>query len=231
MKKTFLFAVITVFASCIFTSCDNNEPKNKDNPKNDNEKTTLTLSGSLKYIEGTSDDYVIKDVTDQIDEIRVSVSYGEKHSKDTVFAKTTVSNGKFSITLPTPGDELLSLLFTGNESETIIISDKNAKGLFVYPSEEFDAYKNDEMISHVFRLSLKGSSQESATSYIYSDRDFTMTGQHGSDETIFYKYNLSFKKGWNTFVLKGKKEGNTSVQEYSSENEPSNTMWLVNLNK
>jgi hypothetical protein len=106
-----------------------------------------------------------------------------------VLATSKYRNG-FRLMLPkTLDEELLYDVWVVNES--LKISDPDAKEAFILILA-FD--KKDEVIGQLcYAASYIG------TNYVYADRNFTITGKYSvqSKKTINYKWDCSFKKGWN----------------------------------
>ena len=194
MKKVLLGLALCAFA---FASCGDD---NKENNGNGN-TTSLdaTITGNLKIVEWSYNGYsiqpTIKNVTDEVDEVR-----GGVYDELVVLCSAPVSNGQFTLKLPTPSSKYLNPIGL-DYAEEISVSDKNAMGLFF----EMFSYKGDEEVglTYMFPSNL---AEETTVEYIYVDRDVTVKGiETVIDEGYKYtlEYNVDFKKGWNTVILKG----------------------------
>ena len=103
---------------------------------------------------------------------------------------------------------ILTLVFAPGWPLFMMISDRSAK-----TEEAILGYKNDKavhsLIKQNFTRYLQDTIGNAFVIYVYSDRDFTITGTQTITETdlniLFttrFIYNLYFKKGWNELCLK-----------------------------
>ena len=195
MKTTFKIIVIVLFAA--FYGCQKDDVST-------NASSSITSDGILS---GT----IVND-SNRIDSIKAySTTQSPISSPHITFmiitgiGKSAVStDGKFSITLISP---LLFKIGTGPSG--VVASDTTAMVTTVYGLNNrlygpVYVYKANYNLYDTIRAGQSGSL------FMYSDRAFTIKGTEIRDkrfstgfiETIKTNYNITFKKGWNEFVLK-----------------------------
>ena len=147
-----------------------------------------TLQGNLKFVEyetinGESHYKIIKNVTDEVDEIRVVAG---RYEENITIAETAISNGEFSLILPTLGNEILDH-FTDNDGEII---DPSAR----FTGTTFLAYKNKELVGTVVPC-LPEPSYFYLIYFMYASKDYLINAncEDANKGTL--------KKGWNMTIF------------------------------
>jgi len=126
---------------------------------------------------------------------------------------TTVHNGAFSMTLPTPPADMLYSVSEDMPS-SMQMSDSNTLGTGIYfeaEGTEVRCVSTDNPITQEIGL-------------LYVDRDVTITGSQ-SQMGFAMTYNVSLKKGWNKVLQTATA---TSVT-WTTSSIPSNLVWKLDL--
>ncbi len=233
MKKVFLFVLATVVAFT-FTACNDDEPKGDGNGSGNSSAISRDgkVSGNLKLVSGEydseEDEYkytLLGDVTNEVDMIEVMIN-----NNWNVLGEYEVIDGKFSFTLDTPSADALQFIFD-EEDEDVIVSNKEAKGSLFY----MRGNKNDQIVGYIERIK-SDLSQDVFLELIYVTEDVSITGSYTDEDEydgiiIKYveEYNVNLKKGWNTIVCTETVSGNTWKAKYTANNEPSNMIWILEV--
>jgi len=212
-KSFFPFIVMIALFSAIFISCD----KDKG----------VTLSGTI-IGEGSDWDKVSVTYEDPL-------SWDLEDTWDPVWAATVpISNGKFSLELPTPEARYFQPFTDDMLYSQFKVSDKTAKGVAAYICAQITQETNGGILEGIATLILAEVKQASITvvQYIYADKKVNISG---TDETMYggfgsVEFNLKMKKGWNTVILSIKASSNDELtMTYKTGNVPSGAVWMTGL--
>ena len=170
MKKNFISLMIAMMAIALFSTCS------KSSDSSDDDDGGGSSSGDELVINAqdieNNDSYIatVKAVTDDGD----------------LLATATYNNAGFKLTIKAPASKYL---YSPDEVyEGADISNSKAKMVDV-AIEAYD--RNGEYVGDIFMTGKNYS--DIFANFVYADRDFTVKGK--SDQG--YKYDCSFKKGWN----------------------------------
>ena len=210
MKK-----LVLVLALCAFTfaSCGDDDENNGTISSFDG-----TITGTLKKMNWNGDFYTLSDVTDEVDEIHAMI-YNEEISVSEHFCSATVTNGKFSIKLPTPNAEHLDAI--GNLKD-LKVSDKTVKTASV---SFFRCSKNEAHLGNPY-LRSANADEVISVEFVYVDSHLTVTGTTTDNSGFATEYNANFKKGWNTLIYKGVSDTKGTV---TTESISANLLWVVSI--
>lgn len=241
MKKGFLFTAVA-FIALGFMGCSD------DDGGGSSITSDGKISGTLTIIEEYYDDddemykYEIKEsVSNEVDEIALC-SEESSSGYDVVLEKFAVSNGKFTITLPSSiSSKYLENVMDEFEYEIenggdIQISDEDANLGFIW----FASLKNDEVNGYVDKTSYSNGAYTGEVLYVYVDRGVTIKGTYVNMEeytdityTYINEYDVKFNKGWNTLVAKRTLNTTnttwTSTWKYTANSSESGMIWTVEL--
>ena len=142
-------------------------------------------------------------------------------------AEANYENNGFTLQLPSTTDKKYLKLIYNDDSEGIIISDKQAQFAFLIGISAHD--KDDEIIG-VFTFGESKSNEVHITQWLYVDRDDIVNGELTDEDevegrvfTTILDYNL--KKGWNQVYLVGTEThnstGNTIITNTYTSKKPS----------
>ncbi|MDR0437085.1 MAG: hypothetical protein LBH22_02145 [Bacteroidales bacterium] len=120
------------------------------------------------------------------------------HCIDEEIANSNYSNGNFTLTLPILDPKTLEVL-AEDAPQGIKISDEKAKIGTVY-REDFHAYNNSGNKVGEFFYGKYDGDFITSVSFMYADRDVTITGSV-NDDGFVATYNVSLKKGWNKVYM------------------------------
>ena len=186
--RTFFKVVLFLTVSFWLGAC-------KDDSDNDKETSVSTLSGKISgpLLAGADS---------------VFLYTNNVQDKYVVFSKCPVeSDGSFSLKMPAPA-YIGSFDSDLMNNQDMTISDRTAK-----TQEAVLGYKNDKAVHSLYKQNFTRYLQDTIGNafviYVYSDRNFTITGTQTITETdlnILFTtkiiYNLHFKKGWNELCFK-----------------------------
>jgi len=137
------------------------------------------------------------------------------NGRGVIVAKGKLNNGSFSLTVPTPKDEELTLLSDGM-SDGITLSNEATKANSGY---RLIALKDGERVGSIERLALRDLEEIVAVMNImYVDRQVDITGTDGKRI-----YDVKFAAGWNVIVETN--VGGNSTSKYTANDEPANALW------
>ena len=190
MKKWNLFSVLFVLAIGLsFSACDNgNEPNPDDGGESNSEDEIRSFFFAADgTVEGKIDEAVDSLVFCEMDDIKKPV------------ATALVTNGEFSVKLPTPKKSYMTSLYTflkyGADTE---VSDNTVQ---VFGSVCF-VYVKGEIVGHII-VKVGQSGKEIIPCFTYAEKNFTMKGfyyNYYEDSDYDYytaEYNIECSKGWN----------------------------------
>ena len=198
-KQLFSFIVPILLFTAMLTSCS----------KDDDYK------GASSTVKGT----ISSEHADWA-EVGVSFDYG-----DTWAVTTPISNGKFTLELPTPDAKYLEPIMEDDDMPAAIkVSDKNAIGC----GAVFCVRKGSQIEEMVLiDIKIAQTVSISAVSYMYVDRKVNITGSY-DDEDGKTTLDMKLKPGWNTVVatLKASKSGKITMT-VKTGNPPSGAVWVA----
>lgn len=200
MEKLFFKGIVIAALTISFvgTSC-------KKNDDNDSSSISGTISG------------------EHADWDEISVSFDDGYSS----AKTaSISNGKFSLKLPTPNSNDLELM--DDFEEGVNISDRSAKGIFAGIYVKKGSQKAELLLCNITLVPIKSITQ---VTYIYVDKNVNITGTDSDTEdgvTYTQTINLKLSKGWNPVIYSATESssGNVTIN-IKTGSVPSNLYWMV----
>ena len=215
MKKWNLFSVLFVLAIGLsFSACDNgNEPNPDDGGESNSEDEIRSFFFDS---DGT--------VEGKIDEAVDSLVFCEMDDVEKPVATVLVTNGEFSVKLPTPKKSYMTSLYTflkyGADTE---VSDNTVQ---VFGSVCF-VYVKGEIVGHII-VKVGQSGKEIIPCFTYAEKNFTMKGFYYYEDSYTAEYNIECSKGWNlilTEMLSVKEED--SRDKMYTLNDFSNLEWAI----
>ena len=214
MKRLVLALALCAFA---FASCGDDDENGGSSSFFDG-----TITGTLKNMNWNWEDYTytFADITTEVDEIH-AIIYNEETEESEVFCSATVTNGKFSIKLPTPSAKYLDAI---GGAQGVTVSDVTAKITSVY----FRCSKNGEENGYP-DMYPANPNDEIDIEFMYADRDFTIKGSLvDTDDGVTYteEYNVNLKKGWNTIIYREISDTKGTV---TTESIPANMFWGASI--
>lgn len=166
---------------------------------------TYTVSGTLEYSEAATWTTVVAVLDDEGDDT----------------ATTSIANKRFSLSMPTPKttslapySEYVPTGITANPSATLVTI------------ATFYAVKGTQN-AEIMQVGLSGSTIVSIITYIYSDRDATVSGTYtypGIGKDVF---NLQLKKGWNSVINTWDYSTTSEDDFYTTGAVPSSSAWIT----
>ena len=219
MKRFFVsyLAIAVLVISAAFTSCGKDDD-------GDNGSTGSTVSGTID-----PDDLAGSNWT----QVGVSFDGGETFER-----KVPITNGKFTIELPTPSaaqlgeaDDLIDDM--DDMPSNITISEKDVKGV----AAEFyvlDANgSSQEAISLIVgNVDLKGNGTIESAGWMYVDKNVNISGNQNLTEegiNVTMSVDLKLKQGWNSMLMI-MKYSNAGMSINIKSGQPPAGLWMVIAN-
>jgi hypothetical protein len=209
MNKFSLSVSAFVCAGFLFTGCN----------KDDNGLDSTDITAIDAKVENGNNYNTKVDVVKAmiwVDDASSDTGDGADHE----LASGDYTKGGFTIDLPKTVDKKFLAPLSKGMPDGITVSDTSVN----LNSISFSAYKSGDEVGYFDYIS-----QDSTTyaGYVYVDRNVKISGSGSEGDSgykIIYKYDLSFKKGWNIMYMKETEVNNTFSGEATSK-APSAMKW------